>query len=267
MKRAIRRTLRRFGYEILKVPAPRAPRAMPAIAAIEPIWPLPRRAGGPSDAEMREAVARHALWHYAYAFEGGLSFATSHTDPGLDTDDPRRPHQRFRHLMPHVVAAQGGSLRGKRVLDIACNSGYWSIQCALLGADVIGFDARPELIEQATWLKQITGATSAQFRVLDFWAMTPEALGGTFDVVLNLGFLYHVATPIEALARTRSMAHGHVVLDTAIHPADDVALHLKWEEPTDIRMAAAAGFVAGTRSSPRASTSRASTSRTGAPPG
>jgi 23S rRNA G2069 N7-methylase RlmK/C1962 C5-methylase RlmI len=36
--------------------------------------------------------------------------------------------------MPYVVQSQGGALEGKRVLDIACNSGFWSIQCALLGA-------------------------------------------------------------------------------------------------------------------------------------
>lgn len=32
--------------------------------------------------------------------------------------------------------------------------------------------------------------------------MSPEALGGTFDLVLNLGFLYHVPDPVEALERT-----------------------------------------------------------------
>jgi len=67
----------------------------------------------------------------------------------VDTDDPRRPLQRFRHFMPDLLASQGGSLKGRRILDIACNSGFWSLQCALLGAEVAGFDARPELIEQA----------------------------------------------------------------------------------------------------------------------
>jgi hypothetical protein len=34
------------------------------------------------------------------------------------------------------------------------------------------------------------------------------------------------------------------VLDTAVHPSDDFALFLKWEEPSDIRMAAREGIVA-----------------------
>ena len=111
--------------------------------------------------------------------------------------------QRFRHFMPYL-----GSLAGKRVLDVACNSVFWSIQCALLGADVVGFDARPELIDAANALKRIAGANRAEFRVLDFWPMNAESRGGPFDVVLNLGLLYHLAKPLEALERTKAMARG-----------------------------------------------------------
>jgi SAM-dependent methyltransferase len=146
--------------------------------------------------------------------------------------------------MPYLVAARGGSLEGTRVLDIACNSGFWSIQCALLGAEVVGFDARPELIEQARLVKGITGADRAEFRVLDFRDMSPETLGGTFDVVLNLGFLYHVPEPVEALELTKRMSRGRILLDTAVHPSADCAIHLKWEQPVDVRMAVDEGIVA-----------------------
>jgi 2-polyprenyl-3-methyl-5-hydroxy-6-metoxy-1,4-benzoquinol methylase len=94
--------------------------------------------------------------------------------------------------MPYLVAANGGCLRGKRILDIACNSGFWSIQCALLGAEVVGFDGRAELIRQADLIKSIVGVDDVQFRVLDFWDMSRQALGGTFDIVLNLGILCHL---------------------------------------------------------------------------
>jgi hypothetical protein len=98
--------------------------------------------------------------------------------------------------MPYLIESQEGSLKGTRVLDIACNSGFWSIQCALLGA-----------------------------------------------VVLNLGFLYHLPKPLEALELTKIMARKHLLLDTAVHPSDDFAIHLKWEEPSDIRMAVDEGIV------------------------
>lgn len=243
IKRGVRRVLRRLGYDILKVPRSRVLRPAHEPAAVTPIWPLPRIPGGPSDEEIREEFARYNFWHYAYEFEGGLSFATRHNNPGLDTDVAGRQLQRFRHFMPYVMAACGGSLEGKRILDVACNSGFWSIQCALLGAEVVGFDARGELIEQAQLLNRITG-TGVEFHVLDFWMMSPELLGGGFDVVLNLGFLYHVPNPLEALERTKRMAAEHILLDTAVHPAPECAIHLKWEEAFDIRMAVDEGVVA-----------------------
>jgi 2-polyprenyl-3-methyl-5-hydroxy-6-metoxy-1,4-benzoquinol methylase len=238
IKRLFRRGLRRLGYDILKIPAAQTRFGpVPEPAPIAPVWPLPR--GGFSDEGIRREFARFPHWHFAYEFEGGLAFQTSHVKPGLDSDRPERPLQRFRHFMPYL-----GSLAGKRVLDIACNSGFWSIQCALLGADVVGFDARPELIDAANALKRITGAERAEFRVLDFWQMTPEALGGRFDVVLNLGLLYHLPKPLEALERTKAMARHLIVLDTTVHPSDETAVYLKWEEPFDIRMAADEGLVA-----------------------
>jgi hypothetical protein len=84
---------------------------------------------------------------------------------------------------------------------------------------------------------------NAEFRVLDFREMRPEALGGTFDLVLNLGFLYHAARTLEVLERTVAMARTHVLLDTGLYPSDEMAIYLKWEEPFDIRMAAEAGVV------------------------
>jgi SAM-dependent methyltransferase len=244
IKRGVRRVLRHLGYDILKIPPTQRLRPVPEPPPVAPIWPLPRRPQGPSDEELRREFARHNLWHYAYEFDGGISFPTCHNNTGLDTDDPKRPLQRFRHFMPYLIESQGGSLKGTRVLDIACNSGFWSIQCALLGAEVVGFDARPELIEQANLLKWITGVESAEFRVLDFWRMSPKALGGQFDVVLNLGFLYHVPKPVETLELTRMMARKHILLDTAVHPSEELAIYLKWEEPSDIRMAVEEGIVA-----------------------
>ena len=235
--RVLNRALRRAGYEIRRVPPRKSLAAVPIQdagesypPAINPIWPLPRKPGGPSDEDIRREFAKYELWHYAYEFEGDLAFRARHNNPGLLADVPRRPLQRFQHFMPYLLHSQNGALRGKKVLDIACNSGFWSIQCALLGADVVGFDGRPELIEQANLIRRIVGLSNVQFRALDYWDMSPQTLGGTFDIVLNLGILYHLPKPLEALESTIRMAKDVVLLDTELWRAEEPLIWMRWEE-------------------------------------
>src|SRR5205814_2025930 len=77
-------------------------RDVPRPPPVAPVWPLPRRPGGPSDEEIRAAFTSHDAWHYAFEFEGDLCFSSSHRTP-LPARGPRRPLQRFRHLMPWLV--------------------------------------------------------------------------------------------------------------------------------------------------------------------
>jgi SAM-dependent methyltransferase len=146
--------------------------------------------------------------------------------------------------MPYLLQSQNGALRGKSVLDIACNSGFWSLQCALLGAEVVGFDGRAELIEQANLIRRIVGLSNVEFRVLDYWDMSPQTLGGTFDIVLNLGILYHLPKPLEALESTMRMSRDVVLLDTELWRAEEPVIWMRWEEPYDIRSATRPGMIA-----------------------
>jgi 2-polyprenyl-3-methyl-5-hydroxy-6-metoxy-1,4-benzoquinol methylase len=248
MKQLIQKALRHFDYEVHRIGTTREAR-VPGKAGreisdpppINPVWPLPR-CPGLSEDQIQKEFAKHDLWHYAYVFEGGPSVSLRHRNLSpLAT--PERPLQRFRHFMPYLVAAQGGSLRGKRILDIACNSGFWSIQCALLGAEVIGFDGRPELIEQANLIRSIVGLRNVEFRVLDFWKMSPQTLGGTFDIVLNLGILYHLNSPLEALQLTKSLSEKYILLDTTVYPSKEPLIHLRWEEAYDITSTTHSGMV------------------------
>lgn len=249
ISRFLRKLLRLFGYQLQKVAPPSGQQPLastPAVAAPQsrdPAWPLPRKAGGLSDDEIRNEFAKHDQWHYPYQFAGDLNFSMHHNTPGPLSEDTDRALQRFRHFMPYVIDSQGGSLEGKRVLDIACNSGFWAIQCALLGAKVTAFDARVELIEQANLIKSIVGLDNVEFRVLDFWDMSPQLLG-TFDLVLNLGILYHLPKPLEALELVKTMSNSHILLDTQLTASQDPIVKLYWEGTDDIRKTSSEGVVA-----------------------
>lgn len=247
LRRFVQSTLNYFGYSISRIPSP-SKRARSALAGIlpplDPVWPLPRQLGGLSAEEIRREFAKHELWHYAFEFEGGISFPAIHK-VDCPSDYPEAPLQCFRHLMPHVLRAVNGNLQGKRVLDIACNSGFWSVQCALLGAEVVGFDARAEVIEQANLIKSIVGVNNVEFKVLDFWNMSPQALDGQFDMVLFIGSLHVLPDPLRALELARAMTQQWMLLDTLVHPTNDTVVKLYWgEEPIDIRQPSRAGIVA-----------------------
>lgn len=227
-----------------KSSAARIPARSEGITPIDPVWPLPRSANGFTGEQILKKFAAFDSWHYSYEFEGGVAPALSPYQKNGLAGDARRPMQRFRHFMPYVMKAAGGSLHGKRVLDVACNSGFWSMQFALLGADVVGFDARPELIEQANLIRSIVGLPNVRFQQLDFWDMSVDTLGGQFDIVLNLGILYHLQNTLQALKMTKSMAREHMLIDTEVHPSEDSIIKLRWENPDDIRSAARSGIVA-----------------------
>src|SRR5439155_26688439 len=82
---------------------------------------------------------------------------------------------------------------------------------------------------------------------MDFWEMSSQSFGGTFDIVLNLGILYHLTNPLEALRLTISMARKYVVLDTEVYPSRQPVLKLVWEESTDFRTATSSRIVTNTR--------------------
>ena len=212
-------------------------------SVVSPVWPLPIRGAGWSAASLQQRLDAFAEWHYAFRFEAGVG-----TDVRYRSGAPARavdhPLQRFAHFMPPLIAAAGGSLAGRRVLDIACNAGFWSIQCALLGAaEVVGFDGRPELVEQARLLESAVGTRNARFECIDFSDMTPARFG-TFDVVLNLGILYHLPDPLDALRRSLAMTSGLMLLDTMVDPRNEALVKLRWEAPMDVRSATRDGIVA-----------------------
>lgn len=80
--------------------------------------------------------------------------------------------------------------KGLRFLDIGCGGGLLCEPMARLGAEVVGADASQTNIEVAKLHAEETGVK------IDYRATTAEALaeaGETFDVVLNMEVIEHVA--------------------------------------------------------------------------
>jgi len=86
--------------------------------------------------------------------------------------------------------------QGLRLLDIGCGGGLLSEPMARLGADVVGADAAARNIPVAQVHAAISGLT------IDYRHTTAEdlaAAGESFDVVLNMEVIEHVADPLGYL--------------------------------------------------------------------
>jgi SAM-dependent methyltransferase len=191
-----------------------------------------------TDAELAARIAAFPRWHYAFDLRGH-STAT----PGITR--VHRHAARLPYLLDPLVAACGGSLAGKRVLDLGCNAGFWSLAALRRGADhVLGVDARRMHLEQAALVFEVEGVEARRFRFLE-----SELFGawwggwGRFDVVLCLGLLYHVDRPVELFTRIAATGARHVLVDTTLSSLPGAAFELRHETPEDPRNAAASELV------------------------
>jgi tRNA (mo5U34)-methyltransferase len=53
-------------------------------------------------------------------------------------------------------------------------------------------------------------------QTIDVLDLSPEAVGGTYDIVLFLGVLYHMANPLLALEKVRSVTRDLLVVETEV---------------------------------------------------
>ncbi|HQQ62604.1 MAG TPA: class I SAM-dependent methyltransferase [Pseudomonadales bacterium] len=121
----------------------------------------------------------------------------------------------------HLISATVEKLLGKRlaestILDMACHSGFFSMDMASRGVKhVTGVELRDISVRQATFLQQHYGIDNITFEQGDIYAWKPTQ---PFTVVLNLGLLYHVIDPVTLVRRTYDACTDFAVIDTICHP-------------------------------------------------
>ena len=120
------------------------------------------------------------------------------------------------HLITSTVEKLlGKNLSSATVLDIACHSGFFSLDMASRGVKhVTGVELRDININQAKFLQQHFGIKNITFEQGDITAWKPPE---QFSVVLNLGLLYHVIDPVTLVRQTYDWCTDFAVIDTICH--------------------------------------------------
>jgi SAM-dependent methyltransferase len=120
-----------------------------------------------------------------------------------------------------AILAMAGDVQGKRVLDVGCASGGLSEAFAERGANVVGVDLNPRLIERA---RERLGS-KAEFHVADLADPLLFLEAGSFDVIaasLVLHYLADWGPPLREFARI--LQPGGALLISTHHPTQDVMI-------------------------------------------
>jgi tRNA (mo5U34)-methyltransferase len=148
--------------------------------------------------EIEERVRALGRWFHNIDLDG-VQTAPDH----FLGDYPRVKWLTFAQAIP-------SSLRGRTVLDVGCNGGFYSIEMKRRGASrVVAVDSDEHYLEQARFAAEVTGQ-DIEFQHLSVYDVA--RLGERFDYVLFMGVFYHLRHPLLAL----DLLHEHVVGDVLV---------------------------------------------------
>ena len=163
--------------------------------------------------ELEERIAAFPGWRYRFEFEDGVSTPVS--AHGM----VNRHAQRRRYFFAALLELLGGSLRGRRVLDLGCNAGFWALEAIEAGADfVLGVDAQQVYLDQANLVFEAKGVAPDRYR-FEQCDVFDHVFAEQFDVVLCLGLLDHVARPFELFELMAGVGAEVIVIDTEVSRA------------------------------------------------
>ncbi len=148
--------------------------------------------------QIQEEVQHLGEWFHNLDL-GGVKTAPNH----FLGDYPAIKWRTFEHAIPK-------NLRGKSVLDVGCNAGFYSMEMKRRGADrVLGIDFDEGYLAQARFAAKVN-RLKIEFRQLSVYDV--RELREKFDVVLFMGVLYHLRHPLLAL----DLLYEHVVRDMLV---------------------------------------------------
>lgn len=179
--------------------------------------------------EIARRVAEFPRWHYEFDLKGVKT-------PIYNERFLNRHVQRKAYFFDALVSLCGGSLKGKRILDIGCNAGFWPLQSIEAGADFVqGIEGRQFHVDQAELVFEALEVSKDRY---DFHCANLYDVDfadfGEFDIVCYLGLMYHISKPIELMEKINKVNSDLVVIDTQVIPSEESmfkVVHENLEDP------------------------------------
>jgi len=133
-----------------------------------------------------------------------------------DTDDAGV--NRFERRVDNMFSKNADRIKGRKVLDLACNTGRLSYPMLMLGAaSVTGVEARRELIDRGEKIFADTPfAGRMAFEQGDLFDFLANAKPEEYDVIVCAGFLYHTVRHTDFFREIKRLAPETVIIDTNV---------------------------------------------------
>ncbi|HKU16991.1 MAG TPA: TIGR04290 family methyltransferase [Steroidobacteraceae bacterium] len=172
--------------------------------------------------ELRATIDALGPWFHNVHLPDGTQTAPGHRFG----DFPGFKWRKIEHAVPD-------DLHGWSVLDIGCNAGFYSIELARRGADVLGIDVEPLYLEQARWVAQQCGLQrQVQFMLADVYDLIWQRR--TFDLVWFTGVFYHLRYPLLALDLVRRVT-GRLLMFQAMTMPGEASIEVPRDLPLEQR--------------------------------
>ena len=169
----------------------------------------------------KEKIESLAPWFHNIHLPDGTQTAPDH----FLGDFPNFKWQKIKDAIPE-------NMEGWKVLDIGCNAGFYSIELAKRGAEVLAIDLDEHYLKQAKWTAEQFGLDDKirfeQMQVYDL-AHTEEQ----FDLIWFMGVFYHLRYPMLALDILTLKTKRYMVFQTLSIPGQEemqVPSNLKFHE-------------------------------------
>lgn len=156
--------------------------------------------------EVQEKIKDLSPWFHNIHLPGGQQTAENH----FLGDFPAFKWRKIKKILPE-------SLKGFKVLDVGCNAGFYSVELARMGAEVVGIDIDEHYLKQAKWVaKQFDLDHQITFKQMQVYDLAKSE--EKFDLIWFMGVFYHLRYPLLALDILSRLTDKYLLFQTYSTP-------------------------------------------------
>ncbi|MDP5218695.1 class I SAM-dependent methyltransferase [Ruegeria sp. 2205SS24-7] len=137
---------------------------------------------------------------------------------------------RMNNRAKRIFSFDHDALKGGQVLDLGARFGFWSWAAQQLGAaETLGIEGRQESAARGG---KLLAGKNHRYIIGNAFDVMPQLIAEkqSFDVILNLGFFYHIYDHYGMLKLMDALSPKVIVIDSEIDDLDEPVIRVRKEK-------------------------------------